>query len=140
MDTKIPFTFYDFWAYLSAGFLVLFPVDHVTGAAIVSKTSWTVVQATLAVAAAYVVGHLVASASASVFERLLVGKLLGPPRNVIFGDVRAWRWVRTLMPNYFKTLPIETRSAALARAAEGIKGPGKPFSGGHMSTLETTPS
>lgn len=28
---KIPFTSYDFWAYLSAGFLLLFVADQVAG-------------------------------------------------------------------------------------------------------------
>ena len=27
MDQKIPFTSYDFWAYLSAGFMLLFALD-----------------------------------------------------------------------------------------------------------------
>ncbi len=31
LDQKIPFTSYDFWAYLSAGFLLIFALDAAAG-------------------------------------------------------------------------------------------------------------
>lgn len=85
MEQKFPFTSYDFWAYLSAGFLLLFVVDYVAGTALLARDSWTVVQGIVAVSSAYVIGQLVASMSAAVFERVLVGRLLGYPQMVLFG-------------------------------------------------------
>jgi hypothetical protein len=126
MENKIPFTSYDFWAYLVAGLMFLFALDHVTGSDIVSKSSWTIAQASLALGGAYIAGHLIASASSVILESLLVGRLLGSPRNVLFGNAKAWRWVRRILPTYFKPLPLETRNAALARAAiEGVHQPGE---------------
>lgn len=126
MDHKIPFTSYDFWAYLSAGFLLLVVVDHVGGTGLLVRESWTIVQGVVAVAGAYAVGQLVASVSSALLERVVVGKLLGHPRDVLFGRPKAWRWVRKLMPGYFTPLPDETQRAVLARGDEaGIAGPGE---------------
>ncbi len=123
---KIPFTSYDFWAYLSAGFLLLFVADQVAGSGLLARTSWTIVQGVVAVASAYAVGQLVASISSFVFERLLVGKVLGFPRNVVFGRSNAPGWLRACMPGYFKALPDETKRRALEKAtADGVTGPGE---------------
>ena len=83
MDQKFPFTSYDFWAYLSAGFLLLFAIDQAMSTKLLMRDSWTVVQGVVAVSVAYVVGHLVASASSFLLEKMLVGRLLGYPRNVL---------------------------------------------------------
>ncbi|MFW2357243.1 hypothetical protein [Hydrogenophaga sp.] len=123
---KIPFTSYDFWAYLSAGFLLLFVADQVAGTGLLARDSWTIVQGVVAVASAYAVGQLVASCSSFFFERLLVGKLLGFPRDVVFGRVNAPGWLRACMPGYFKELPEETRKRAIEKATlEGVTGPGE---------------
>lgn len=126
MENKIPFTSYDFWAYLSAGFLLLFVADYVAGTSLLARDSWSAVQVVIAVSAAYAVGQLVASASSIILERILVGRLLGYPRNVLFGRPKAWVWVRTLLPGYFQALPDETKKAVLDRgAAVGVNGPGE---------------
>ncbi len=126
MDSKIPFTSYDFWAYLSAGFLLLFAVDHILGTAIFLRPSWTVVQGIVLVSSAYAVGHLIASLSSLVLEQWLVARVLGPPRTVLFGAPRASGWLRRLLPAYFRPLPEETCQAALAKGmAIGVDGPGE---------------
>lgn len=126
MDQKIPFTSYDFWAYLSAGFLLLFAIDQAAGTKLLMRDSWTVVQGVVAVSVAYVVGQLVASVSSLLFEKLLVGKLLGYPRNVLFGQPKAWAWVRRMMPGYFEPLPAQTQKAALERGQKvGVDKPGE---------------
>jgi len=123
---KIPFTSYDFWAYLSAGFLLLFVADQVAGTGLLARESWTIVQGVVAAGGAYTVGQLVASTSSLVFERLLVGKVLGYPRNVVFGRANAPAWLRACIPGYFMRLPDETSMRALEKAAaEGVTGPGE---------------
>lgn len=122
----IPFKDYDFWAYLSAGFLFLFALDHVLGTDIFMKEQWTAVQGAIAASAAYVVGHLAASISSILFERLLAARLLGPPREVLFGTAKAPKPIRVLMPGYFQALPPSTQDKALEKAkALGIDGPGE---------------
>jgi hypothetical protein len=115
MDQKIPFTSYDFWAYLSAGFLLLFAIDSAAGTKLLMRDSWTVVQGTVAVSVAYAIGQLVASLSSLVFERGLVGSVLGYPRNVLFGDPKAPHWLRLPLRAYFQPLPPETQAAALKK-------------------------
>lgn len=109
---KIPFTSYDFWAYLSAGSLLLFAVDQALGTALLARDSWTVVQAVVAVTFAYAMGQLIASMSSLLLERLLVGKLLGYPRNVLFGQPLAWKWFRRLMPLLFPFARSDSKSSA----------------------------
>lgn len=123
---SIPFKDYDFWAYLSSGFLFLAALDHILGTGMFSKEQWTVVQGVVAASAAYVVGHLAASVSSILFERLLVGRILGPPREVLFGIIKAPRFVRALMPGYFHVLPATTISKVLEKGQVlGIAGPGE---------------
>lgn len=126
MDQKIPFTTYDFWAYLSAGFMLLFAVDLAAGSKLLLRDSWTVAQGVVAFSVAYAVGQLVASASSWLYEKLLVGKLLGYPRNILFGQPKAWKLVRRLMPTYFEPLPDETQKAVLEKGGKvGITNPGE---------------
>lgn len=126
MDQKIPFTSYDFWAYLSAGFLLLFALDSAAGTKLLLRDTWTVVQGVVAVSFAYAVGQLVASASSLLLEKLLVGKLLGHPRNVLFSQPKAWKWVRRCIPGYFEPLPIATQKAALEKGCKvGVHAPGE---------------
>ncbi len=123
---KIPFTSYDFWAYLSAGFLLLFAIDQALGTALLERESWTVIQGVVAITCAYAMGHLIASMSSLLFERLLVGKLLGYPRNVLFGQPLAWKWIRQLIPGYFVPLPEATQKAALEKGGKvGVSAPGE---------------
>jgi hypothetical protein len=76
---KFPFTSYDFWAYLASGFLLLAAVDvaAATGFLLQKDCSWP--QTAVAVAGAYVAGQLTAGLSSIVFERGLVGRVLGYP-------------------------------------------------------------
>ena len=126
MEQKIPFTSYDFWAYLSAGFLLLFVIDYVGGTGVFARESWTVIQGIVAVSSAYVVGQLTASLSSLLLERLLVGRLLGYPRMILFGKATAWRVFRALLPMYYQALPRETQEAALNQGKKfGIDKPGE---------------
>lgn len=124
MDQKIPFTSYDFWAYLSAGFMLLFAIDQATGTLLLMQEKWTVVQGVVAVSVAYTVGQLVASASSWLYEKFLVGRILGYPRDILFGNVTAWRGFQKLLPGYYAPLPAETRKSALEKG--GKIGVGKP--------------
>lgn len=73
---NIPFSDYDFWGYLSAGFLLLYVVDSVIGTNHLTKDSWTVVEGVIAFSAAYAVGHLTAGVSSFTLT-FLAGAALG---------------------------------------------------------------
>jgi ethanolamine transporter EutH len=122
----IPFKDFDFWAYLSAGFLFLFTLDYILKTSVFTKESWTVVQVVVAASAAYVVGNLASSISSTLFERMLVGRFLGPPRQILFGAVTGPKVLRVLMPEYFEALPPNTRNKALEKGRTlGVTGPGE---------------
>jgi hypothetical protein len=126
VDQKIPFTSYDFWAYLSAGFMLLFALDQAAGTHLLMQEKWTVVQGVMAVSVAYAVGQLVASGSSWIYEKFLVGKLLGYPRDILFGQVTAWRGFQKLLPGYYAPLPAETRKSALEKGNKvGVDKPGE---------------
>lgn len=141
MDQKIPFTSYDFWAYLSSGFLLLFAVDAVAGSNLLMRDTWTIVQGVAAVSLAYAVGQIVASASSFLFERILVGKLLGYPRSVLFGKAKAWKWVQRCLPGYFEPLPAATQKAVLEKGGKvGVVAPGEALFWPAFHYARETPS
>jgi hypothetical protein len=116
MDQKLPFSNYDFWAYLSSGFLLLFALDQTLATGVFARESWTIVNAVLAFSLAYVVGQLVASASSLLFERGLVGTVLGYPRVVLLSSNGSASACRYMIPEYFKPLPEGVRRAVFAKA------------------------
>lgn len=121
MDQKFPFSSYDFWAYLSAGFFLLFGIDQAFSMGLLMRESWTVTQAVMAFSAAYAGGQLVAGFSSFVFEKLLVGRILGYPRDVLFCEYVAPRWLRSIVPGYFSVLPPPVRTAILEKGvAAGV--------------------
>jgi hypothetical protein len=110
-----PFTDYDFWGYLSSGFVTLFALDYSLGTDLLAKPSWTFVEGVIAVSLAYVTGHLVAGISSAVFEQQVV-LALGRPSEVLTGTAVAPRWARFVFPSYFAPLPPGTLSALKAKA------------------------
>jgi hypothetical protein len=117
MDTKIPFTSYDFWAYLSAGFLLLFAADYVAGSKLLMRDTWSIVQGVVAFSSAYAIGHLVASLSSYLLERILVGRLLGAPKDVLFETSKPPKFIRFLLSSYYEPLPLETQNVVNEKAA-----------------------
>jgi hypothetical protein len=121
---KLPFTVYDFFGYLSAGFVLLVGL----AAAFTGSEAWQhtpgVGVALLLVVLAYTAGHVIANISGYLIEGTLVRRILGAPNKVLFAESRP-RWAR-LLPGYYRPLPLEQRERVLARAAQaGITEPGE---------------
>jgi hypothetical protein len=126
VDHKFPFTSYDFWAYLASGGFLLAAADLAARTGFLLQEGWTWPQTAIAVAAAYVGGQLTAGLSSFIIERALVGKLLGYPRDTLFGKCIARPWVRKCLSAYFEELPVKTQQAALDKGkALGVDGPGE---------------
>ncbi len=122
---RLPFSVYDFFAYLASGFLLLAAIDFGFFDAEHLKDDPNVTTALLAVLGAYIAGHLIANVSGYLLERLFVGKALGRPAAVLFAD-RQPKWRRRLFPGYFSSLAPATRTRVLTAAkAAGIHGPGE---------------
>ena len=119
MEQKIPFTSYDFWAYLSCGFMFLFAVDQAAGTLVFGRESWTVVNGVLLFAAAYAVGQLLASIASLLLERCLVGQFLGYPRELLLAERRHRRWLQFVLPEYCRPLPAKIRQRIQDKADAG---------------------
>ena len=141
MEQRFPFTSYDFWAYLASGFLLLFVADYVWATGLLARDEWTLVQGIVAVSCAYVVGQLVASLSSTILERGLVAKVLGYPRNVLFGQRTPNRLVKFCLSGYYTPLPQETQKAALLKGVTaGVNGAGEALFWPAFAHARATPA
>ena len=104
---SIPFSVYDFFAYLSSGIIVLATVDLVHGNAWLLGSNQEIVLGIVGLFAAYVAGHVVGQFSSWLLEYGLVDKLLKRPSVLLMSNCRPRFWI--LFPNYFRGLPVETR-------------------------------
>lgn len=121
-----PFTDYDFWAYIAAGFVFLFALDHVLQTGWMLRKDWTVVEGLLATACAYAIGHILAGLASALIERRLVRRWLGSPSETLLGDGKGPVWFRRIYPSYYEPLPDEIRDAVFASAkAVKINKPGE---------------
>ncbi len=118
--TRFPFSVYDFFGYLASGFLLLETVDYVVdgqwilvdSSSVVSIAFWTIV--------AYITGQILASPSAWLLERTIVGRLLQRPSINLFRDAPKYWWTK-LFPGYFTPLPVAIREKVLQTAeSDGI--------------------
>lgn len=118
---KIPFSVYDFFAYLASGFMVLAALDFGVGTGHLLSSDVTVTSSALLLVSAYVLGQLVAQVSALTLEAGLVGRILGRPSQNLFNANRSG--FRFLFPGYFRAFPAETcariKAAADARSFRG---------------------
>ena len=113
---KTPFSIYDFFGYLAAGFLLLVALDFSCSGGWLLNDAIGPVHAILWTLLAYVVGHIVAHIASTVVERLFLRKFLGSPEDHLLAT-QAPSWKAKLFPGTFKALPEETQDRIRARAA-----------------------
>jgi hypothetical protein len=113
---KIPFSVYDFFAYLSSGAVWVLTADYVLGIGLLSQKYITVVLGVALVIFAYVCGHIVAHFSSLTMEQILVGRLLKRPTSILMVEKPRWRPLRWAFPNYFRPLPAHTRNRVSEQA------------------------
>jgi hypothetical protein len=123
---KLPFSVYDFFAYLSSGFVLLVGL----AAAFAGSNDWQETPSTvvglLLIVIAYSVGHVVATISGHMLEGVLVRGILGTPTVNLLRSGDAPPWAR-IMPGYYRALPASQRDRVLekAKAKAGITKPGE---------------
>lgn len=92
MKNWFPFTDYEFYAYITAGAILIAAVDYTLGSsALVARTEWTIVQGIFWTMISYLVGHVVAGLSSFFMEQLLLKKLFTNPLQIILG-LKQSRW------------------------------------------------
>jgi hypothetical protein len=113
---KLPFSVYDFFAYLSSGAVIVAAGDYVFRFNLLNQREIAPVLAVELIVLAYVLGHVVAHFSSWIFEQVLVGRLLGRPAYILLGGVPRLRWLRWIFPNYFRSLPKTTQERVTFQA------------------------
>lgn len=127
MKHYFPFTNYDFYAYLTSGGLLFVAIDYtLNDAAFLTKTDWSFVQIVIAVAAAYVGGHIVATFAQALLESIIAAKLIAKPIQLQLGfkqPTRIEKLVGSLVGRYYEPLPEATRSTIIQATATALKKP-----------------
>lgn len=113
---KIPFTVYDFFAYLSSGAVWVLTTDYVLGFGLLDRDKITPVMAVALIIFAYVCGHIVAHFSSFILEQTLVARLLRRPNAVLMGEPARTRILNWMFPGYFRALPEPTQGRVIAQA------------------------
>jgi hypothetical protein len=117
---KLPFSVYDFFGCLAAGFLLLVGL----AAAFVGSNDWQRTPATivglLLIVVAYSAGQIVANIAGYCIESKLVGRVLGRPSANLFSNARAPQ-IAWLFPGYYTALPTVQQTRVLSKAtAAGV--------------------
>lgn len=100
---KIPFSLYDFFGYLSSGFLLLVAIDYALQLNLVFQGETIVTEYIFGVLVIYIFGHLVALPSKLILEDLIVKKILKSPSVNLFIDSQPW-YKKVLFPQYYEPL------------------------------------
>jgi hypothetical protein len=126
MKQWFPFTDYDFYAYLTAGMVLIAAVDYsVGGGALIGKTDWPFVQVGFWIAIAYVTGQVIAAPSATLLEHVLARSVLYPPTAVLLGlKQRRWRersmaWL--FAEREYAPFPRQIREGILDNVSRALK-------------------
>jgi hypothetical protein len=113
---KIPFTIYDFFAYLSSGGVWVLTADYVLAFGLLDREKITPMLAVLLIIFAYVCGHIVAHFSSLILEQTVVARLLRRPNSVLMGEHARSRFFKWVFPGYFRALPQPTQRRVVAQA------------------------
>jgi hypothetical protein len=113
---KLPFGIYDFFAYLSAGAVLLATADYVYALGLLGLKEVSPVLAVALLVLLYVIGQIVAQFSSLLFEQIILGKFLGRPSTLLLGGAARSRVAGFLFPNYHRALPANVQARVREQA------------------------
>jgi hypothetical protein len=113
---KLPFSVYDFFGYLAAGFVVLVAADAAFLGGSLTHREPGLVDDFLLVVLAYVAGQVISTAARVVLERTVLRRGLGLPSDRLFEEWTSC--ARHLFPGYAEMLPAGARRRVLDRSAK----------------------
>jgi hypothetical protein len=118
---KIPFSVYDFFAYLSTGFILVAAADYAVDIGWLGKEKLPPAMLLLLIIGGYVLGHVIANLSSFFLEHLFLRKALRPRKHSLAKGF--WPYI---FPIFYAPFPQETQTRVLARAkTAGIESPGR---------------
>ena len=92
---KIPFTVYDFFAYLSSGAVLVATADYIWGLGLLANKEVSPILGVALIILAYVTGHIIAHFSSWLLEQTIVHRVLKSPSVLLLGvnhDGTCSRW------------------------------------------------
>jgi len=123
--SKIPFTVYDFFAYLFSGSVLVAAVDYLYSYQWLVQDKPKAVFIIFLLGLAYVTGHLVAHFSSLLLEQLLVDKVLKRPSRTLMGEPPP-PFLRRIFPGYYSPLPQKTQERVKSQSEKrGFEGSGE---------------
>lgn len=123
---KIPFSIYDFFAYLASGFLILCAADYAFEGGWVLQEDLRAPYAIFWTVLAYIIGHIIATLSSFWLEHKFLRGVLMSPEVTLFDERKRTGFWPTVFPIFYKPFPKEIRSRVLQKArAEGFEEPGR---------------
>jgi len=118
---NIPFSVYDFFAYLSAGVVVLAAGLYIDPGFVLPPAWQGTMSLALGVVAAYTAGHIIALISGFLLERRLTIRILGRAEDFLLQKTAQKDWRNRLFPGYTDGLPDSTIDDVLARVPDAVK-------------------
>ena len=121
----MPFSAYDFFAYLSSGAVLVAAADYIWGLGLLTQKETSAVLGIVLIILAYVSGQVVAHFSSFVFEQLIVHRMLSRPAALLLDSQPRYKLFKWIFPNYHRPLPkgtqqrIHAQSLARKFSAEG---------------------
>lgn len=120
MEKLVRFSDYDVFAYIASGLAALVIWDIASSTRFVLDADWTVASGTLTIAAAYIIGQILAAPSGWLLERRFVHHVLfRPSLNLMNGRKLGWRRLlkKTLLQDYYTPLDAGLQCRVRERAA-----------------------
>jgi len=112
---NLPFSSYDFFGYLSCGFLIIFAWDFFAGGATFLQTTPDVRDIILILIGTYIIGHINAIPSKIFIEDTLIGKILKEPHFHLMGQMKN-NIIRFAFPGYSKMFSNQIRVLIINKA------------------------
>ncbi len=103
--SKIPFTVYDIFGYLSSGFLLIMGISYAKYGTLEQPHDSNILSWVLLIIIVYIVGHILASMSKWIFELIIVNKALRPPYINLLKKNSVKNWKKIFFPEYFVAFP-----------------------------------
>ena len=125
MKNWFPFTDYDFYAYLTAGMIVLFSLDYgINSGEIMLREKWPFMHSVFVIAVAYLVGQIVAGLASVILEHWVVRRILRPPVAVMMGLGKTRfgeAFIRWCVGRYYEPESENRRSIILEKVAKKLR-------------------
>jgi hypothetical protein len=121
MDIFSKLTAYDLAGCIPPGFFLLAITDYLFGTDFVLNGQWDLPKGTLVIFMAYVGGHMIATPSSALLEKVVVHRWLGGPiAHMLWGGRIRW-WQRIISADFFRPMDEYNRGEVISKLPAPIR-------------------